>query len=183
MKPSSHHNQSGFTLIGVLVALLILAAVIIPITQVLIRGERVVDLARQRYQATLFAQEGLELTQNLRDSNWFAKESIDWLDSLCQENKGERQYTIDPEIVRQELPLGPVSDTLLYEQPNNTFNHAISTNPTIFDRLMTIDCLTKNDNPPYVTVTASVIWENPLADPKATEVVIKQELYNWLPTS
>lgn len=185
-KPTPHKSQQGFTLIEVLVAVILITMVIAPLEGLLIRAEKLSTAARQRFIATNLAQEGLELVHATRDNNWFSSSEPDrWLDhGLCQQGNNsyedsDRRFTLDPNMVRAQT-VGDLARPQLYLQANGTWLHDISSQPTTFSRILSIDCSTKFSESPYVTVSATVTWQE---QDQPQQLVLKEKLYNWYPNT
>jgi len=168
------NNPNGFTLVGLLVAAMILAVVAIAASGIFGTAQATANIARQQFIAVNSAREGLELVHALRDSNWFTTDSRShWLDhGLCtdgfsQFTDSNRQFTITP---------GEVEN--LTNVSSNS-NSALTNIPGSFSRVMSIDCSHKDDAAPFVTVTSTVTWPD---NNRTRSVVLKETLFNWLPT-
>ncbi len=187
MSPSGRGADAwgGFTLIEVTVALTLAVVAAAAVTQILARAERVVDVGRERFVAVNLAREGLELVRAVRDTNWFASgDKSQWLaNGLCEQTgtsflDADRRFTIDPTLVRNLAGVGEAQEAALYIQPNDEWSHQPSGSPTAYERVISIDCSTKADNPAFVSVAATVTWKN---RGQERQVIIKEKLYNWIP--
>ena len=67
---TKNKRQSGFTLVSVLIAVLILVLGVVTITQLSLASIRANEQSANRLQAVLLAKEGLEAVRNIRDTNW-----------------------------------------------------------------------------------------------------------------
>lgn len=179
-------NQKGFTLIEVMVAVVIISVLAVTVTQVMSRAEATVDVSRETFVAVNIAREGLELVRSVRDSNWFADDDRTlWLQQgLCDDSSqsyldDDRQFTLDAEGVRNNSGVGSVADAALYIDEDGGWTHARMSEKTPYERVIHIDCSTKINNPPYVTVTAEVLWRSRGQD---RNVTLREKLYNWLPS-
>lgn len=63
-------NKGGFTLTEVMIGIMILTIAIISASNLLVGLVRTNKLNTQTLQAYYFAQEGIELVRNIRDTNW-----------------------------------------------------------------------------------------------------------------
>jgi Tfp pilus assembly protein PilV len=181
--PQPNSKSAGITLVGILVATFILAAGAIAVSRLTGSAERFTGVGREITIATNLSREGLELIRAVRDTNWFSDETADhWLDrGICSGNgqdssEKNRQLTIEPDTVRLGDTLG-LGDTQLYINSNGAFTHK-GGSKTLYKRVVSVDCSTKDDEPQFVTVTSSVTWNSRNLD---REVVLKERLYNWLP--
>src|SRR6478752_1433458 len=107
MAMSKKINSQGFTLIGLLIAAMILAIVAIAASQIFGTALSAANTARQQFIAVNIAREGLELVHALRDTNWFtADDRSHWLDhGLCSDGINQftdtnRQFIIEPSDVQ-----------------------------------------------------------------------------------
>jgi type II secretory pathway pseudopilin PulG len=170
------NNETGFTLVGVLVAALILAVVAIAASGIFSSALSTANIARHQFIAVNIAREGLELVHALRDTNWFTQDDRShWLDhGLCTDGFNQftdtnRQFTISPADLQNLNNVHTDSDGAI----------TINGQPTPFTRLMSIDCSHKDDAAPFVTVISTVSWED---NNRPHSVVLKETLFNWLPT-
>ncbi len=193
--PPSHSKKSaGITLVGILVATFILAAGAIAISRLSGSAEKFTGVGREVTVASSLAREGLELTRAVRDTNWFSsKTGTDaWLNhGLCVNQSGDiadsnHNIIIDPEIlknvydgIKKDRPIDLADgDEQIYVNAQGAFGHE-GINKTPYTRVISLDCSTKNDEPKFITITSTVKWSSRGAD---REVVLKERLYNWLPT-
>jgi prepilin-type N-terminal cleavage/methylation domain-containing protein len=82
-------NDTGFTLIETLVAVLLLSFCLVPIVSILTRTLTITTLSQQRFTATKIALQGVELIRNKRDNNILCTQTAtcpggitDWKDGL-----------------------------------------------------------------------------------------------------
>lgn len=91
--------REGFSLPEVMVSVGMLAAVIVASTSLLISTSRSNSINANRIMAYYLAQEGIELTRNIRDSNWL--QGLSWRGKISEEAKltkaglDEGSYIID----------------------------------------------------------------------------------------
>ncbi len=79
---SLRRNQSGITLIEVLVASSILIVGIVAALILAMYSLRVAEVSKQELIATNLAREGVEVVRNIRDSNWLDQSDPDWTSGL-----------------------------------------------------------------------------------------------------
>jgi len=179
-------NHSGFTLIGVMVAVVILGVLILTVAQVMTRAEPVVDTAREQFIAAGLAREGLELVRAVRDTNWFSQDDRSrWLaEGLCDDQDTsfydtDRRFTLDVNMVRTGSGVGDAQQATLFMQPNGLWVHTESGNErTPYQRVLSIDCSNKDSDPPQVLVASQVTWDS---RGQARQVEVREKLFNWLP--
>lgn len=191
-------SHAGLSLIGVLVAVFILVGGAVVGAQLMARTEHTVGIARERFVATSLAQEGLELVQAVRDSNWFTHDAAEtgdcattrradgrdecWLENLCdttgQSTAAAHQLIIDRDpgsgIAVVHSP--SAQQSRLYLSPDGRWSHAIGANATPYQRIVTLDCSAQAEPASQVTVTAEVRWNSRQQD---RQVVVSERLYNW----
>ncbi len=178
-------SQQGLTLISVLVAVVILSFLSVALAQILTGGEKIADVGRETTVAAAIAREGLELVRAKRDSNWLATDpDVTWLaGGICEDEETsyfdtERQFTIDLNMVLNNSGVGDVADNTLYIHSNGTWLHeqASDSEQSLYTRSISVDCSTKQADPPYVEVTSIVRWHSRA---KNREIIIKEKLFNW----
>lgn len=176
-------NQRGFTLVGVLVAVIIAAQVVLIVARLMARSEVLLDVSRETVTATGLSREGLELVRTLRDLNWFTHVTKDeWLVGICPDTgSANHQFTIDTAMVRAQAQVGDAERAELFIHANGLWGHTALANsePTPYERIISIDCSTAGDELQHVTVTSTVKWQGRQGQERS--VVLKEQLYNWIP--
>lgn len=71
-------NKKGFTLVEVLLGMMILTIAIVLATNLFLTAMRSNKVMTYNLKAYYLAQEGIELTRNIRDTHWL--HNLDWLD-------------------------------------------------------------------------------------------------------
>ncbi len=173
-------NDKGLTLIGVLVATLIFATILIATLNLSGRSVREIGRSRENFIATNLAREGLELVQFVRDTNMVSG-TTEWTgntkgDALC-EGDGERTLITDRQdtIVRILARSGD-DNTQLYLD-GDTYQHDRTDTVVPYHRQITIDCSARNTpNDEHISISSRVWWESRGAD---HEVVLRTNLYHW----
>jgi len=77
MKNTLH--KRAFTIVEVLIGITVISLTIVSITGLVVRTIQVNTANMNSFVASQLAQEGLEITRNMRDSNWMR--NLDWLGS------------------------------------------------------------------------------------------------------
>ena len=72
-----HNNQSGFTLVETLVALVVLTMALVPLLQLSSAATKSSEVVRDNLIAAGLAQEGIEVIHAIRDTNWFNSRAFD----------------------------------------------------------------------------------------------------------
>lgn len=193
-KPNSPSTlQSGLSLIGVLVAVLLLSSGSLAIAQLMARTENTVGISQEKFVASNVAREGLELVQAARDNNWFTGDAL-WTEGICDTaSSAAYPLTIEPATAAPGgIAVTPnvrpgAAETALYVLPDGRWTHAAS--PTAqkspYSRSITVDCrrqynLPNNPEPAAIVVTATVTWQS---RGRAQSVAVVETLYNWLPST
>jgi Tfp pilus assembly protein PilV len=200
-------SGAGFTLVGVLVALLLLVGGAVAIGQLIVRTERAAAIARERFVATHLAREGVELVRAIRDTNWLTP-GQSWTKNICtpggeESFSGQHSFLIDPSSVRDLMKGGPELSEANSSHPNEgqlfvipftatrsrgEWTHRLGQQQesTPFRRVITVDCSQKDDNltdPAHpqggrIDLTSQVFWED-RGQPRS--LAVTEHLYNWLP--
>jgi prepilin-type N-terminal cleavage/methylation domain-containing protein len=138
-------NNSGFTLVEILVVLFIITFGLLGVTSLVNQNIQVEYVNKNTIIATVLAQEGLELVRNKRDDNWL--EGGNWIYSSSTGSRldvfQDGTYTIDH---TGAINAGPntIADmrTKLYLDNQGFFTHSQTATSTVFSRLITIDNVT-----------------------------------------
>ncbi|MBU2524618.1 hypothetical protein KKG71_05510, partial [Patescibacteria group bacterium] len=77
MKKTLH--KRAFTIVEVLIGITVISLTIVSITGLVVRTIQANTANMNSFVASQLAQEGLEITRNMRDSNWMR--NLDWLGS------------------------------------------------------------------------------------------------------
>jgi len=174
----SQTPERGFTLIGVVVALLLLTTVTISLSHLLATRNRAVETGRQTLVAANLAREGLELVRIKRDDNWLAGDGRSWVAGLC--DTGSTAFTLDTAMVRAGSPVGPQGSAALWIGDNGEFTHQEPVNRTTsaFSRLLSLDCTSAQNDPAFIIVTSTVHWTDVGGQ---HSVELREKLFNWQP--
>lgn len=178
---ASFNKQSGLSLLGTLIAVIVLAVVIIAASRLTARTQQAGRISRESFAAATVAREGLELVRAMRDTNWFLKRSDGrhWTHGLCSnpatgEVASERQFTLDPVTVRRLDPVGDIENALLTISDHGEWTHDPTGQPTMFSRVLSVDC---QDLDVGIIVTSTVTWTS--STNQARELILRERLYDW----
>ncbi|MEX2054845.1 MAG: hypothetical protein WD972_01560, partial [Candidatus Andersenbacteria bacterium] len=184
-------RNSGMTLIGVLVATLILTSGALAVAGLMAQTEKNSGLSQEKFVAANLAREGLELVQAYRDHNWFATPAVPWALGICDErSRQDYRFTIEPDagssygILIEPVTTSRSEESSLYVTADNEWTHQSGgAEKTAYKRDMVVDCNRQNnpaisDDPAYIVVTAEVSWES---RGRNRTVKVYERLFNWLP--
>jgi len=171
----SRKARKGFTLIEVLIAITILVVGIISGFVLITRALRNVAIIRDRLTASFLAQEGIELTRQIRDSNFLRilnEESVDWRDGL-----GDGTYIIESKVDGEEsielVSIGEDPNRILfYDNALKIYNYDDG-EPTTFNRKIKIETISDDE----IRVKSIMQWKTRTID---FDLTVEDHLYNWM---
>ena len=122
-------RQKAFTLVEVLIAITILTIGILSGFILVTRALYNVAVIKDRLTASFLAQEGIELTRQIRDSNFLrmlGEESADWKDGL-----GDGTYVIESKVDSEgSIGLDPIEEDenryFLYNDTLKIYNYSLN---------------------------------------------------------
>ena len=166
----------AFTLIEVLVAITILIVGIISGFVLVTRALYNVAVVKDRLTASFLAQEGIELTRQMRDSNFLRilnEESADWRDGL-----GDGTYIIESKVDSEgsiELVTIGEDETpiLFYDDALKIYNYNDNGEPTVFIRKIEIETVSDDE----IRVESIMQWKTRTID---FDLTVEDHLYNWM---
>ncbi len=137
----SQRSSEGFTLLETLVAVFIFSLALVSLVVISSRGIIVTTTAKNRSIAQFLAQEGIELVEHKRDSN-FLNTSASWLDGLdnCQTSLNPSGCQVDAISSTNTLDFRPCSGDcqLLNVTSNGIYGYGAG-ETTPFRRTLYID--------------------------------------------
>jgi hypothetical protein len=205
-KIAAKDQQLGQTLIETLVAIFILTAGLISAVSLGTYSFRSTDNASKQVVGTALAREGVEVVQNIRDTNWLteAPSNCDymgtgqschslWLDGIGG-TISEGDWGLDMNASNGSWGfVDPPTYELYYDRDTGLYNTYLSSNAqkTIYSRKISI--ARDNTTPPfsgvnYKMVVVSTVWwignkcpitQNPDTLPESCKVVLQLNLTNW----
>ncbi|MCJ7786894.1 prepilin-type N-terminal cleavage/methylation domain-containing protein, partial [Patescibacteria group bacterium] len=162
-------SGGGFTLLEVLVAIFVIMVGIAGTLGVIQQGISYTQLSSSRLTANYWAQEGIEIIRNIRDTNWLewrTNPDILWLDGILSDD-WEADYKT------QNLTQNYAGTYLNID--NSGFYSYFSGSPTKFKREISIQQTTPPD-PNIFAVIVEVSWSERGRD---YQVTVQENLYNW----
>ena len=148
-------QRKAFALVEVLVAISLLSATIITISALTISMMRANSLTHNHLIATELAREGIEITRNIRDTNW--KNYRHWLTDIHDGTTGPYTFSVDGESIGNSnwnvsQPYGE-EGALLYTsealgEGYTNYSHTETDFPTPFNREITVTPLLQNTDGP-----------------------------------
>lgn len=170
-------KSRAFTLVEALIAITILITGILSGFVLVTRALYNVAVIKDRLTASFLAQEGIELTRQIRDSNFLrilGKESVDWRNGL-----GDGTYIIESKVDSEES-IGLVSIQpeesrfLLYDDDDDLKIYNYSTGePTTFNRKIKITAISDDE----IRVESIMKWKTRNID---FDLTVEDHLYNWM---
>ncbi len=186
-------RKSGFALVEVLVAVSLLSATIITISALTISMMRANSLNHNHLVATELAREGLEITRNIRDTNW--KYYRHWLTDIHDGADSPYTFSVDSQGLSGNVwnVFVPASDddSLLYKNDNllgyTEYTHSgDSADATPYHRTVTVTPVMDNSDDLDASLPAeyvlkvlveSKVWWNYRGQDK--EITLYTELTDW----
>lgn len=173
------HASRGFALVEVLVAVSLLSATIITISALTISMMRANSLNQNHLIATELSREGIEITRNIRDTNW--RNYRNWLTGIYDGSSGAYVFAVDGNgLVGEDFNVFVPSDDgdLLYKDGNlNGFTEYLHTEveggATPFHRLITVTPVLLNSGSP------SGLFDSNLPDDYIFKVLVESRVY-WV---
>lgn len=164
--------KNGFTLLEVIVAIFVIVVALVGGTSAILRALTLTSFSSPRLIATYLAQEGIEITRSIRDTNWLEARTManPWDEGLNDCSSGcELDYTL---LGTVDPNLAPYQDRKLRVDPVNGFYNYITGDETKFKRKVTI---TKPEE-----TTLNVLIEVSWAEKGVPHSISVQEnIYNW----
>lgn len=175
--------NNGFSLIGVVMAVVLLTAAVVVVTRLMAQTSTIGRTSRDIFIAANLGREGLELVRAVRDTNWFLEPSDGrhWTHGLCSnsatgdEFTATRTFTLDAASVRDLDPVGNDAQSELYITNNGEWTHAVTENPTPYQRVISVDC---SDKDVSIAVESIIAWTGRNGE---RSWFVKESLYDWLP--
>ena len=162
--------RKGFTLLEVILAIFVLTVATAGSSILVRQTISSIFIIQSKLTASYLAQEGIEITRNIRDSNWLEQrtETVSWDDGLG-EDQWEAAYN-DDELQENSNSFLNIS--------NGFYSYSVG-NPTIFKRKITIsdkENLDGDEKIDRLMVSVEVSWEE---RGRSHKVEVIEYLYNW----
>ena len=168
-------RQKAFTLIEVLIAITILIIGILSGFILVTRALYNVAVIKDRLTASFLAQEGIELTRQIRDSNFLrmlGEESAGWRDGL-----EDGAYIIESRVDSEEsIKLVSIAEDenrfFLYNDTLKIYNYSDG-EPTNFNRKIKITTISDDE----IRIESIMQWKTKRID---FNLIVEDHLYNWM---
>ncbi len=162
------NQRSGFTLVEVMAAMMIVAIGIIGVYELVNRSLSMANVASSRFVAIYLANEGLEIARNIRDTNYLkiyrdGSDVVNWDDELSSCLGGcATDYALP------ELSPGTYDDFL--ELSGGFFGYGAGV-ATPYKRKVIV-----SDKGDYLEIVSEVSWTDGSGNHSET---VAENLYNW----
>ena len=154
---SRKNIQSGFSIAEVVIAIGIITIGLLGVVSLVIQTIQVKSMNKNYFLASMLAQEGLELTRNVRDSNWLTPWN-DWKDDIA-DGGNDGTFAIDyrGRASIDDTPDNVVTDNgaRLYIKDGYYTHDSTGGTDAHFSRLITI-----TDNGNYLSASSTVFWQD-----------------------
>jgi prepilin-type N-terminal cleavage/methylation domain-containing protein len=165
--------EDGFTLIELMTVLFIVSIGLVGILGLIMYNIQTESVNRNRLIASQLAQEGLELTRNIRDDNWLA--GNEWDKGIRDENCGgcsdfDIKFTIDY-LGNKDFVTG-IDDGRLQVNSDGYYVHNTALEDSHFKRVVTITSSSDASS----SVSCRVQWTD---RDRTYNYVADTVLYNW----
>lgn len=184
MKNLYKQKNKGFTLVETLMAISIFVFAVLGLSIISAGSVSNINFVRNRLVAQYLAEEGIELTRNIRDTQTITDPSGGWvtfkgiLDSgMCTTDDG---CNIDPEQAITSASgivacnQSPTSCVIKMNGSNGYYGANITDTDTIFKRQIIVD--TSSFSGEEFSVTSIVTWNDGVNSKSITMV---ENIYNW----
>lgn len=156
-------NKKGFTLLELIVCVFIISLGLIGVLSLVIQNVQAQYINKNSLIASQLAQEGLELTRNIRDNNWLTA-GANWDDGLAAGT-----YKVD--YSNGISSASGINEAKLYINANGFYDHINTGTASGFNRLITV-----SDSTDSITITCLVEWyERGFTHRYSAQTI----LYNW----
>jgi len=166
MKSKSVKNNSGISILEVVVAITIITIGMVGVLSLVIQNVEAQYVNRNVLMASGLAQEGLELVRNKRDLNWLTPGNA-WDQNIV----GDGTYAIDYGGVITNISSIDAAGARLYVNGNGYYTHTVTATATNFYRLITVV-----DNTAYLDVKCQIRWKDGTQNHNYTA---ETYLYDW----
>ncbi|MFA5360307.1 MAG: hypothetical protein WC349_05160 [Patescibacteria group bacterium] len=169
MNYKKNFNNSGISIIEVVVSIMVIAVGMVGVVSLVIQNIETQYINKNVLIASGLAQEGLELVRNIRDTNWITLGKT-WNQDIV----GDGTYVIDYNgLSSVNMAINSIDETgaRLYVDSNGLYTHTATANSTNFYRLITVV-----DNTNYLDVKCTIRWKDGTQNHNYTAETF---LYNW----
>ncbi|MFA5124511.1 MAG: prepilin-type N-terminal cleavage/methylation domain-containing protein [Patescibacteria group bacterium] len=158
-------NQSGQSLIELIVSIAVITIGLFSVWFLFLVNFNAVKESEMRIVAANLAREGVEITKNIRDSNWLRMarnipdETYLW---LWDRGLGDGVYTVDYKGGLSEVTANQ-SGKLFYDA-DGYYSAQVSDDTSFFSRLITLTSICCNDNNPEDLKCDDTTYSSPADD-------------------
>jgi len=173
------NSNNGFTIIETIIVIFVISMGLVGVLSLVVQNVQVEFINKNMLIASQLAQEGLELTRNVRDNNWLLEDN--WKLGIDQDTNivGDNDYSIYIDTSSNEIKILDAdgitdSEAKLFLDSNNFYVHSAlgSGTSTMFSRLITVDENTDD----YITISCIVEWQ---IRANTHQYSAQTKLYNW----
>ena len=164
MKKYSMKAEKGFTLLELMITIFVIAVGLVGIMTLIQNTLQSASIVRLNLTAAYLAQEGIELTRNIRDNNWIKGEQ--WETGLTHCSSG----SVGCKIQYSDDFLSIYDDSYLKVDSNGYYGYE-SGQESRFRRKVIIEVELD-----YLEIRSEVFWEEK-GETQSIEVI--ERLYNW----
>ncbi len=175
-------NNAGLTIIELLAALFIISAGIVTSAGLITRTFSQTMELSPRLTAVHLAQEGIEIVESIRTTNWLrqrrGEDGVSWTDGILPDGQNTVIGRVDIDEYFEELyETNNPDNFLLYQNNNGFFIHDSNMAETPLRRSLEIN---KVDDPEHLLVRVIVEWRERGEWRDWNRVEAYTKLYNWL---
>lgn len=161
MKKYSMKAEKGFTLLELMITIFVIAVGLVGIMTLIQNTLQSASIVRLNLTAAYLAQEGIELTRNIRDNNWIKGEQ--WETGLTHCFGGcQMDYN--------DNSLSHYTGDFLISDNEGFYRYGIG-KESRFQRKITINSVSE-----YLEVKSEIFWED---QEKNRSVEVMEHLYDW----
>jgi Tfp pilus assembly protein PilV len=184
-----NRTKKGFGLLEVLISAVIIIMILAALVFIGRASLKNNEYLSQRAQAIYLAQEGIEMTRQIRDTNWTDGDNATQWNTLAYTlnppfliTTANTLYSLkyDANLRRWHLITPPVKESISFPAtpPNITYDRSIKAEPAI-SPYIPYDPLTSNDLKPYaIKVTSTVTWSS---SGQNYTITLSEMMTNWRP--
>ena len=146
-------KKSGFTLVEVVLILIMISIGLTAIMSLALKSAGLNGVKKNMFNAMFLADEGLELMNNIRDTNIITNNYYNNWDLAGVPSSGDQDfYKVDYESAYASA-VTRINDAPLWQDASGFYSHTTSSTSTIFSRLIMVK--TYDD---YSQITSWVRW-------------------------
>lgn len=166
----TENNNSGFTLLEVIISIFILSIGIAGSVSLIASTTQLIGESKNRVIAANLAQEGVEITRVIRDTNWLANPALPFDDGF-EDNQGDN--CLDYQDTTFAIFPCASPDSKLYWNAVR-YTHDQAGLETLFERVIRIELIPNPEKPAedIIRVQSIVTWGN-------NTIIAEEHLYDW----